>query len=223
MPSPRRVAFNARLLLQSALQHAIDDPAVLAVQASRRLPVGVRIRAGKVLRTVASALPGATGAAALGAFMAGDAPGAQLLLAQEPQSRSSLHGEVSVLLDRPELLSDEAPAMTRARSAWSKGEMSEAIEILESAGQADSAYALRLRSELELLRRGHRLRIPSGTRHVSPCPREGDELRVLHLITNSLPHTQSGYSLRTHRILRALAERGIRSIALTRTGYTEAA
>lgn len=219
MPSPRRVSLNARVLLQSALQHAMDDPALLAVQISRRLPVQVRMRAGRLLRTVASSLPGAAGAAALGAFMAGDAPGAQRLLAQDPQSRSSLHGEVSVLLDRPELLSAEAPAMTRARSAWSRGEMSEAVAILDDAGQGDSVYARRLRSELELLRPGHRLRVPAGRRPAPRRRRDGEELRVLHLITNSLPHTQSGYSLRTHRILRALAERDIRSVALTRTGY----
>src|SRR5699024_2348616 len=42
---------------------------------------------------------------------------------------------------------------------------------------------------------------------------------VLHLLTNSLPHTQSGYSLRSHNILTALRAHGIESIALTRTGY----
>src|SRR5699024_1735483 len=34
-----------------------------------------------------------------------------------------------------------------------------------------------------------------------------------------LPHTQSGYSLRSHRILTALRGSGIDSVALTRTGY----
>src|SRR5699024_9948121 len=38
-------------------------------------------------------------------------------------------------------------------------------------------------------------------------------------LTNSLPHTQSGYSLRSHRILTALRAQGIESVALTRTGY----
>ncbi len=42
---------------------------------------------------------------------------------------------------------------------------------------------------------------------------------MLHLLTNSLPHTQSGYSLRSHRILTALRDQGIESVALTRTGY----
>ncbi|WP_344355713.1 glycosyltransferase [Brachybacterium phenoliresistens] len=50
-------------------------------------------------------------------------------------------------------------------------------------------------------------------------PAAGERLRVLHLITNSLPHTQSGYSLRTHRIFTALREADVDSLALTRTGY----
>ncbi|WP_299302582.1 glycosyltransferase [uncultured Brachybacterium sp.] len=219
MPSTRRVALNARLLLQSAVQHAMDDPALLVVQVSRRLPFATRVRAGKWLRTIAATLPGLAGASALGAFMAGETADAQRRLAADPHSRSTLHGEVSVLLDRPELLSDQAPAATRARSAWSRGEMSEAVGILEAAGQGSSAYARRLRSELDLLQPGHRLAIPEGHVALSPGRTEGEGLRVLHLITNSLPHTQSGYSLRTHRILRTLADSGVRSVALTRTGY----
>lgn len=219
MPSPRRVALNARLLLQSALQHAMDDPALLVVQVSRRLPFAVRVRAGRALRLVASAVPGGAGAAALGAFMSGDARDAQGRLAANRNSRSTMHAEVSVLLDRPDLLSPKAPATTRARSAWSRGEMSEALEILDTEGRGGSAYARRLRSELQLLRPGHQLVTPSATSLVSAPLREGEQLRVLHLITNSLPDTQSGYSLRTHRILRALHEGGIRSVALTRTGY----
>lgn len=219
MPSPRRVALNARLLLQSALQHAVDDPALLVVQVSRRLPFAVRVRAGTLLRTLAATLPGFAGAAALGAFMAGETADAQRRLATDPHSCSTLHGEVSVLLDRPELLSGEAPAATRARSAWSRGEMSEAVGILEAASQGSAAYAHRLRSELDLLQPGHRLAIPTGHVDLNPRRAEDESLRVLHLITNSLPHTQSGYSLRTHRILRTLADRGVRSVALTRTGY----
>ena len=181
MPSPRRVALNARLLLQSAIQHAVDDPALLVVQVSRRLPFAMRVRAGRALRAVASTVPGGTGAAALGAFMAGDIQDAQNRLAADPHSRSTMHGEVSALLDRPELLSSEAPATIRARSAWSRGEMGEALEILDADGRGSSAYARRLRSELQLLRPGHRLAAPSATTLASAPRREGEQLRVLHL------------------------------------------
>ncbi|MDD7385266.1 MAG: glycosyltransferase [Actinomycetaceae bacterium] len=49
---------------------------------------------------------------------------------------------------------------------------------------------------------------------------EGEQpLRVLHILTNSLPATQSGYSLRSHAVLRAQRAAGIDARAATRYGY----
>lgn len=42
---------------------------------------------------------------------------------------------------------------------------------------------------------------------------------VLHLVTNSLPHTQSGYTLRTHNILKGQNQIGINARAVTRLNY----
>lgn len=42
---------------------------------------------------------------------------------------------------------------------------------------------------------------------------------VLHIVTNSLPHTQSGYTLRTHNILKGQQEIGIDVRAVTRLNY----
>lgn len=219
MPSPRRIARNARLLLQSAAQHLVDDPALLAVQVSRRLPFRIRIATGRALRAVSDPLPGGQGAAALGAYMEGDTAGAQELIARTTHSRSRMRGEVAVLLERPDLLSPNADPATRARSAWVRGDLSGAIAILEGTGNGDTRYARRLRSELQLLTPGYRLpRVPRDVAVAAP-PADGEQLRILHVLTNSLPHTQSGYSLRTHRILTALRGRGIESVAVTRTGY----
>lgn len=44
-------------------------------------------------------------------------------------------------------------------------------------------------------------------------------ITVLHHLTNSLPHTQSGYTLRTHAILRAQRDAGLTVHATTRAGY----
>lgn len=96
MLSPRRLARNARLLLQSGIQHLVDDPALLVVQVSRRLPFAARVRAGTALRAIASHIPGGNGAAALGAFMAGDHPGAQQLIERSAGSRSRMRGEVAL-------------------------------------------------------------------------------------------------------------------------------
>ncbi|MDN5654626.1 MAG: glycosyltransferase, partial [Kocuria sp.] len=104
--------------------------------------------------------------------------------------------------------------------AWSRGAMSTALSILEDAGAHDSLYARRLRSEAQLLEPDFRLPVPKGYESADMSTRVDDEpLRVLHLLTNSLPHTQSGYTLRSHRILTALSDQGIESVALTRTGY----
>ena len=43
--------------------------------------------------------------------------------------------------------------------------------------------------------------------------------RVLFFLTNSLPFTQSGYTLRSHHTLRALSGAGVDVIAVTRLGY----
>ncbi|MFD1834924.1 glycosyltransferase family 4 protein [Brachybacterium rhamnosum] len=155
--------------------------------------------------------------AALGAFMAGDENSAlqHLIAARAEGSRTA--GEVAVLLDRTDLLPANAPASTRARALWTAGDLSGAVESLDAAGRGGTPQARRLRSELDILEVGHRLQSPC-LGDLDPTP-QGEPLRVLHLITNSLPHTQSGYALRTHKILTALASNGIESLALTRTGY----
>lgn len=217
MPTASRIARNTRLLLESAVQHLLDDPALLAIQVSRRLPMGARRRIGQGLRSTAARLPRGDGVAALGAFMAGDETAALQHLTAARAEGSRTAGEVAVLLDRTDLLPASAPASTRARALWAAGDLSGAVESLDAAGRGGTPQARRLRSELELLEDGHRLHIPCpGDQDLTP---QGEPLRVLHLITNSLPHTQSGYALRTRNILTALAAQGIESLALTRTGY----
>lgn len=221
LSSAQRTLRNGRLLATAALQHLVDDPALLAIQASRRLPFGPRMAVGRALEQVGASVP-AVGA--LGSVMAGrDAQAEQAVEKASTESgrlMSRLAGEVAILLDRVDLIPRSAPAATRARAAWSRGGMSEALSILERAGQSDSRYARRLRSELRLLQPGFRLSAPSSSGATAAAERhDGEPLRVLHLLTNSLPHTQSGYSLRSHRILTALREQGIESVALTRTGY----
>lgn len=58
--------------------------------------------------------------------------------------------------------------------------------------------------------------------HYSPATEELFDpynLSVLFYLTNSLPHTQSGYTLRTHALLNSLAETGVRAEAITRPHY----
>src|SRR5699024_8756696 len=216
-PVPRTLR-NSRLLAASAAQHLIDDPALLVLQVSRRLPLTVRARAGRVLLTAGQRLLGGFGVAALGAFMAGDTERAEHLLEACVGDPAPLASEVAVLLDRLDLVREDAAPSTRARAAWALGDLSGAVRILESEGRGESSQARRFRSELSLLDDTHRLDERSELPHYAPA-QPGERLRILHLITNSLPHTQSGYSLRTHNILTGLRDHGVDSLALTRTGY----
>lgn len=218
-----RPGRNIRLLVQAAAQHLVDDPAFFAIQASRRLPFPVRVRVGVVLERAALRYPGV---GALGAMMAGHQDAAIDALRrnlESGRSPSRLGGEVAILLDRPDLLPQDAPAATRARAAWARGELREAVQILEHGGVGASSHARRLRSEIALVTAGHSLPLRNGDAGSSAAADISTSterpLRVLHILTNSLPHTQSGYSLRSHRILTALRREGIESVALTRTGY----
>ncbi|WP_345557050.1 glycosyltransferase family 4 protein [Streptomonospora halophila] len=47
----------------------------------------------------------------------------------------------------------------------------------------------------------------------------GDSRRVLHLVTNALPHTNAGYTQRTHRIARGQLAAGLEPHVATRAGY----
>lgn len=218
LSSAPRTLRNSRLLAASAVQHLIDDPALLALQMSRRLPLSVRTGAGRALLAAGRQVPKGVGLAALGAFMAGESARAEELLEKSRDTTAPLSNEVAVLLDRLDLVRHDAAASTRARAAWSRGDLSGAVQILESGGRGDSSHARRLRSELQLLEGGYRLSVPRTIQSNAPALTD-ERLRVLHLITNSLPHTQSGYSLRTHNILVGLRDQGIDSLALTRTGY----
>ncbi|GLI30080.1 glycosyltransferase WbuB [Brachybacterium conglomeratum] len=213
-----RTARNARLLGASVVQHLIDDPALFVMQVSRRLPLRMRVSVGRSLFHLGSRLHGGAGVAALGAVMAGENGRAESQLTGHPAPGSRLRSEVAVLLGRPDLVPSSAPAATRARAAWSLGDLEGAVQLLDAAGSGTTTQARRLRSELAMLTPGFRLakRRQSGA---APVPGPEERVRVLHLLTNSLPHTQSGYSLRTHNILIGLRDRGIDSVALTRTGY----
>ncbi|MGW5878481.1 glycosyltransferase family 4 protein [Nocardiopsis terrae] len=60
----------------------------------------------------------------------------------------------------------------------------------------------------------------AGHRCTDPDPeRPGAGVRVLHLVTNALPHTNAGYTQRTHRIALAQREAGMDVHVATRAGY----
>ncbi|MBC9821921.1 glycosyltransferase family 4 protein [Terrabacter sp. MAHUQ-38] len=222
----RSTLRNLAILARVGARHFEDDPALLAVQTLRRLPAPVRhglagaVAAGARLssRTAGAPVVGT----ALAEFLADRPAAARASLAGVAPTRRStrrLHAELAVALgDEPPA---DAPDPVRARALWRRGRIGEAITALP-AGVSGSVgrQRARLESERAILEPGFRLVAapsprPTGAGLLSPP----DGIRALHLLTNSLPWTQSGYSLRSHAVLQAQAAEGIAVEAVTRIGY----
>lgn len=103
------------------------------------------------------------------------------------------------------------------QALFDRGEYSQAVAA--STGKQQKRFA----GELELLTTDGLLG-KTMTRQ-GPLPGLGNgeapagELRSLHFLTNSLPHTQSGYSLRSHAALSSIKAQGVGVRATTRIAY----
>ncbi|MER7073751.1 glycosyltransferase family 4 protein [Terrabacter sp. NPDC000476] len=220
-----------RLLAHVAWRNAQDDPALLAVQAVRRLPLRARTRAsGLVLRDDAT---DPSLRQALGYFLADRPAEVRSLLAQvSPRTAAGRRLAAELAVQVGQALGDDAPASALARAAWSRGDLTAALEVLEGAsGGAARRQHARLTSDRRTMTPGFRLPVPNapsaaarvrdgrdgGSR--APAYGSGSGPRVLHLLTNSVPRTSSGYALRSHSILRAQRAAGIEVEAVTRLGY----
>jgi glycosyltransferase involved in cell wall biosynthesis len=60
---------------------------------------------------------------------------------------------------------------------------------------------------------------PSGGKTPHQRTSAAKSRRVLHLVTNALPHTNAGYTVRTHKIALAQLEAGLDPHVVTRMGY----
>lgn len=103
------------------------------------------------------------------------------------------------------LATDEEPARLRARSLYQVGAYSKAVE----AAPPGSRQRDRIASELSVMRPA-----PAPS-----TPTSGNPTSVLMVLTNSLPYTQSGYSIRSQALLSELQKLGVRVAAATRLGY----
>lgn len=97
----------------------------------------------------------------------------------------------------------------RVNTLAARGELSKAL-----LSEADGSWWSRkqLTQQLEELH----MAPPVAT---SPRRIQGAQIHVLHLLTNSLPYTNSGYTQRSHAVLRALKARGVPVQAVTRLAY----
>ena len=220
---PRQWAANLALTATTVAEHLRDDPALLALQISRRLPAAARGPLAQFMARLERGvlqIPGAIGLAAAGR---GDELTARAEAAArrgESERRLVHYADVltsvgdaetaAQLLDR---VSESTPgrAAALARLDWHAGQMRQAVGRLDSSGR-EGRQRSRLDSELATFT-GFRPRLE---------PVEGYRPRAraaLHVLNNSLPHTGSGYAQRTHAILTALRDAGWDVAAVTRLGW----
>ncbi|MFE6971164.1 glycosyltransferase family 4 protein [Isoptericola sp. NPDC057653] len=114
----------------------------------------------------------------------------------------------------------------RLRAAWQAGDVA-ALRAADPSTRSGRRVRASLLGQVALLEAA----VLPGTSHDAddPGPRAGEKaagpragdlpVPVHHHLTNSLPHTQSGYTLRTHAILTAQRAAGHRVTSTTRAGY----
>ncbi len=217
---------NARLAAGVVRHHVSDDPVVLFLQLSRRMPAAVLPLAKRLTRWAPKNSISAV--VLFAALAAGDEADVErrLNLAADrhvggEQARRladiALAAHLPVPADR--FLARAGGArrfrQTRARRLWYAGAVTEAVEVLAGPNQgkqtAESRQRLRLAAEAATLKDASPVLAPHA---YTPVPG-----RILHLLTNSLPHTASGYAQRSHSTLLAQQEAGWEVLAVTRLGY----
>jgi glycosyltransferase involved in cell wall biosynthesis len=205
-PTPRAVVLAASVMLR----HVADDPVRAVTLAWRALPAPLR---GLL------ALAGPYGRAAT-LWGAGDRRGALTALEARPARLAAF----SLAVDQPTVarsalarLSEDNPARPRlaARLAYREGRLSDAVTALDGASGWRAARLRRtLRAELEMLEPG-RLSLPAGqaTRF------SAEKGLVLHIVTDALPSTSAGYTVRTQEIAVAQRAAGLDPHVVTRIGF----
>jgi glycosyltransferase involved in cell wall biosynthesis len=218
-PSPRALTLAASI----GWRHAAADPVRALLLAWRVLPASLR----GWLR-----LAGPYGRAAM-LWGAGERDAALASLAGSPRRLAAF----ALAADQPVAAAaaldrlpgdDKARPVLAARLAWREGRLTDALRALDT---APGRSARRLRAPLTAERRtltdtsmimDSFDRIATETIHAHetgrkrPAPRPG---RVLHLVTDALPATSAGYTIRTHEIALAQRQAGLDPHVVTRVGY----
>lgn len=201
MIEPKTVLKQITLGLDAASTMLAEDPALLAIQSARRLPPSITAPLARLADHI-----NAPSFQSLAALLRRDLPLASSLL--DGTAHNAFDANVLALAGI-----DPGPNWKRAhaRWLWNIGRGPEAV------GFASGTMQQRLKGMGATQVRGFELpidRLPQATFE----PPEGAH-RVLHVLTNSLPHTQSGYSLRTHHSLVAMQKHGVEVLGVTRLGY----
>jgi len=216
-PSPRAVSLAASI----GWQHATAEPVRALLLAWRVLPHQLR----GWLR-----LAGPYGRAAV-LWGAGERDAALASLTASPRRLAAF----ALAADQPAVVAaalkrlDPAPPVLTAGLAWREGRLSEALRALDGApGRRARRVRATLAAERALLTASPpgQSMIVSGNGRYLPTTAHDHETatprvlgRVLHLVTDALPTTSAGYTIRTHEIALAQREAGLDPHVVTRTGY----
>jgi len=228
-PSPRALSLAASI----GWRHVAADPVRALLLAWRVLPAPLR----GWLR-----FAGPYGRATV-LWGAGERDAALAALAASPRRLAAF----GLAVDQPAVASaaldrlagpDRARPRLAARLAWQQGQLTEALKALDG---ARGIRARRLRTTLAAEQplpvpppvpapRGHSM-IMSSLGHIAPVSAHDHELgsegrppervlgRVLHLVTDALPTTSAGYTIRTHEIAVAQQAAGLDPHVATRCGF----
>jgi glycosyltransferase involved in cell wall biosynthesis len=169
---------------------------------------------------------------------AGERDAALVSLAASPRRLAAF----SLAVDQPEAAAaalgrlpedDRARPALAARLAWKQGQLSEALSVLD---EARGPRSRRLRATLAAEQAGQSM-IVNSFGQTAPISVHDHELggegirrgggggggavcgRVLHLVTDALPATSAGYTIRTHEIAVAQRAAGLDPHVATRCGY----
>jgi glycosyltransferase involved in cell wall biosynthesis len=192
------------------LRHVTDDPVRAVTLAWRALPAPLR---GLVR------LAGPYGRAAA-LWGAGDRRGALTALEASPARLAAF----SLAVDQPTVarsalarLSEHNGARPRlaARLAYREGRLTDAVRALDGArGWRSARLRKSLQAELTMLQPGS-LHLPE------PWPQPGEHThgRILHIVTDALPSTSAGYTIRTQEIALGQRAAGMDPHVSTRIGF----
>jgi glycosyltransferase involved in cell wall biosynthesis len=207
--SPRALTLAASI----AWRHVTADPVRALLLALRVLPGPVR----GCLR-----LAGPYGRATV-LWGAGDRDAALDALSQSPRRLAAF----ALAADQPAAAAQAlaglhaVPPVLAARLAWREGRLTEALRALDG---ASGVRARRLRRTLTSDISAHNHEpdrceaVPDRSRAV-PDRSGAVPGRVLHLVTDALPTTSAGYTIRTHEIVLAQRAAGLDPHVATRCGY----
>lgn len=208
-------------LLRTITSHLLDDPIHFGMQVFRRLPPSASKQVGDVLSRISDSPVGGASAA----WLSGDMKLASSYVRSRPAHgwQARVLGELALSMgDRPaaqrraDSLGDSTGGKRlRSRILWHEGRMSDAVRMAPR-----SALRSRLESETQIFQPSWKPSVRSE--RAMSKGRRGPRASVAYALTNSLPHTQSGYTLRSHAVLTSVRDAGVPVVVTTRPGYPTA-